>query len=465
MPFIPRTADSGGVSIATFGAIAGGQDCSAALQTCIDAVASAGGGTVFVPVGTWHYATGLVFPRSPVVNICGGNWRDSVLKYTGAGKAISFSVAAATVVDRLHWRNFFLDCGSSTATRGIELSCDADTNGFRWCRFENIVVWGAGVSGSIGWELDSVVVTQIDTCFSRGWGSGWHTSDSGIRCSQILFNNCTAQECDTGWSIENEARSLRMIQCRNEGNGSTPVTRAFHFDGAGLTNVSADHTLIGCETEDEYTDADFRFDNCHGITMIGGGPGTNATGDGIVLNNSSQCNLAGLNIRPHEASEKKAVKFTGNSVGNTVIGKYESDADTTDAQRWARIQFDSGSELNNVQLKFDGGGETPLIVRRGGLALSHSVLTGTSSVDYRSPGTFLCDASGGAFTTTLSSIGSRPYTAGARFTFKKIDSSANTVTIDGSGSETIDGATTKTLTAQWQSITIEAGATGAWYVV
>lgn len=47
-----------------------------------------------------------------------------------------------------------------------------------------------------------------------------------------------------------------------------------------------------------------------------------------------------------------------------------------------------------------------------------------------------------------------------RITIKKIDSSANAVTADGSGAETIDGAATKSTTTQWASFELvsEGGA-------
>jgi len=63
----------------------------------------------------------------------------------------------------------------------------------------------------------------------------------------------------------------------------------------------------------------------------------------------------------------------------------------------------------------------------------------------------LCDATAGAFTITLpTAVGNRD----KRFIIKKIDSSTNTVTIDGNGAETIDGVATKILQYQYQSIDI-----------
>ena len=62
----------------------------------------------------------------------------------------------------------------------------------------------------------------------------------------------------------------------------------------------------------------------------------------------------------------------------------------------------------------------------------------------------LCDASSGAFTVTL------PPAANGKIVYniKKIDSSGNIVTIDGDGSETIDGDLTVALTAQYESIPV-----------
>lgn len=73
----------------------------------------------------------------------------------------------------------------------------------------------------------------------------------------------------------------------------------------------------------------------------------------------------------------------------------------------------------------------------------------SASSDYtigEGDGVILCDATSAAFTVTL------PKAAmfkGREFDVKKIDASANTITIDGDGSETIDGAATASLAAQW----------------
>jgi hypothetical protein len=73
----------------------------------------------------------------------------------------------------------------------------------------------------------------------------------------------------------------------------------------------------------------------------------------------------------------------------------------------------------------------------------------------------LCDATSAAFTVTLPAAAS---STGVVFYIKKIDSSANAVTIDGNGSETIDDATTQLLSSQYDCLTVHCDGT-EWYII
>jgi hypothetical protein len=73
--------------------------------------------------------------------------------------------------------------------------------------------------------------------------------------------------------------------------------------------------------------------------------------------------------------------------------------------------------------------------------------------------TLLVDASGAARVITLPAA-----TARRIYVVKKIDSSGNTVTIDGNASETIDGALTKVLSAQYASVMIQSDGTN-WHIL
>lgn len=73
--------------------------------------------------------------------------------------------------------------------------------------------------------------------------------------------------------------------------------------------------------------------------------------------------------------------------------------------------------------------------------------------------TVLVDATAAARTITLPTAASAKWRI---YTIKKIDASLNTVTIDGDGAETIDGAATQLLLVQYQSITIQSDGAEWW---
>lgn len=79
--------------------------------------------------------------------------------------------------------------------------------------------------------------------------------------------------------------------------------------------------------------------------------------------------------------------------------------------------------------------------------------------------TVLVDATAGNRLITLPSAASA-FSAGVGriYNIKKIDSSANTVTVDGNGDETLDGEATLVLVEQYQSVTIQSNGS-AWSVL
>lgn len=97
----------------------------------------------------------------------------------------------------------------------------------------------------------------------------------------------------------------------------------------------------------------------------------------------------------------------------------------------------------------------------GGIVPVVPTLTTTATLTAASASTQLANATGGAFTINLPTAASA---SGLPFNIKKIDSSANAVTIDPSGGELIDGAATLDLTVQWQSAQIQSNGT-AWYLL
>jgi hypothetical protein len=75
----------------------------------------------------------------------------------------------------------------------------------------------------------------------------------------------------------------------------------------------------------------------------------------------------------------------------------------------------------------------------------------------------LAKTAGSAFTATLPEAASVP--RGHEKVFKKIDASANDLTVSRAGTDTIDGANTKVLGAQYDYLRIVSDGVSAWHVV
>jgi hypothetical protein len=71
------------------------------------------------------------------------------------------------------------------------------------------------------------------------------------------------------------------------------------------------------------------------------------------------------------------------------------------------------------------------------------------------------NATSGAITVTLPKVAE---CKGKMIVIKKTDASANAVTVDGNGSETIDGATTNALSSQYDSVSLMSDGT-QWLIV
>jgi hypothetical protein len=103
---------------------------------------------------------------------------------------------------------------------------------------------------------------------------------------------------------------------------------------------------------------------------------------------------------------------------------------------------------------WDGVAHRPLITG----AVASVTASATLGADVQAA---LFDATSAGITATLPTAAAM---SGRRLALKKIDASTNTVVIDGASAETIDGATTKTLTAQYDAVEILSNGS-AWHIL
>jgi hypothetical protein len=96
-----------------------------------------------------------------------------------------------------------------------------------------------------------------------------------------------------------------------------------------------------------------------------------------------------------------------------------------------------------------------------GLRLAQRTDTGATVTVTTSDITVFCDATGAAQTANLPAASSM---TGQILILKKIDSSANTVTLDPNSTETIDGSSTLVLSNQGDGVAIQSNGSN-WYIV
>ncbi len=138
-------------------------------------------------------------------------------------------------------------------------------------------------------------------------------------------------------------------------------------------------------------------------------------------------------------------------------------ADTLEGQN-ASFYLDNANHIGNLPASsFANITTTNITIKNNTLAEGSIIFSGITSVSttYTIPTNIRLvkgDASGGAFTETLPDA--TTLIAGHHIKIIKTDSSVNSITLDGFGSQSINGSLTKILRATGQVITVESTGTG-----
>jgi hypothetical protein len=362
---------------------------------------------------------------------------------------------------------------------------------------------GFGASGSVG--AQSFAPVEIGTATPGAF---------------VLTIGSSSSTDWRGWTIENIALTDRSATQDQAGGG----IRLQRMNGTVLDNVAIHNFRAGTAVEmtgDVTGNPQYSvirnpnwFNNLRGLhqvtrssdTMIYGGKvwGTTTTAvprvGSVGLDLQHSCKVYGTSVQYHEtdiritgqanrimaAVETSTTGGAGGAVGVDVLSGAADNlimVDAANAYTTTQVYVRSGA-LRTMVLGYantsgsvgaaaiiDEGTDTLILDATHGLRLGRAMhlpirtVTATATLG-DSDHTVLVDATAGAVTINLPNptTSSGVHRKRRVYVIKKIDASANAVTVDPAGTQQIDGVTTRQLTAQWAAMRVQEH-DAAWYLI
>jgi hypothetical protein len=407
-------------NVRTWGAVGDGvADDTAFIQAAINALPAAGG-VVYSPPGTYLISAALTPPAKPVI-------------FQGAGRE-------ATIL------------GFSTAIVAFSVTSDQKYS------FRDFQIRGTGIAGQIGFDFGaavagakSVEITCVDVT-SAG------TVEKFVRTTAATVPTAFVNDCNVSLAALAGARFwdgpgqifAKNVSASAEG-GFSGNPNLFAVNCRFSTRRSGALGTSQCFGVDFNREAVVLIDNiAGGVTSAFIGCTFRATLSPLRLldltASSGNVTVQGCDF---SGFADEAIRIA--AIGCLIIGNRNCPVTEIAPADGNRYSGNNGFEELSTII-----GATSIVENEQ--TRQTTTTPYTVAVTDR---TLLIDATAGAKIVDL------PLAAEAKWrilTIKKIDASGNTVTIDGSGGETIDDAATKVLTVQYQSIRIQSDGTEWWVI-
>ena len=290
------------------------------------------------------------------------------------------------------------------------------------------LVAGSGIGITTNAGADTITFTNTATPISTFLGLT--DTPSSFTAKKLLRVNSTATALEYVGLMDSTNKNTVL--------GGGTAGALLNPGGGGTSN-----TLIGEDTgNDVTTGANNTLGGYNCGNNLASGSRNAAWGSNIVINTSAAgCVAIGDNINMNAAALTGAIAIGKDN------GQSTSNYDFTVASYSRQI----------IQSNMDTG-----IFRITG-QLQHTTVHQVATYTAAKENVITCDASSGAFSINLPPVAT---SAHRTYTIKKIDATANAVTVDGNAAETIDGATTFSLSTQYDFVTVQCNAAGTtWSII
>jgi hypothetical protein len=447
------------------------------IQQALDAAHAAGGGVVLLKVGVYRISKRLRIYSKTILQGEGQFATEIQSTNSGPGQTITRGgMLYGLDVANVAVRDLSIKGVGKTGTScyGVFFDISAARN-VPHILFSNVRVYELAGDGI---KLNKPILTSFDNVrIDHATGDGFIVSTG----TSTDFFECYAGGCDqAGFHLE------AMTYCTLQGTGSESNGLSYWCDDSKNIAFLAPGGEDSRDVSASYPGTHFKLSGGNSISILSG----YARGFDHGADSGNKCYLdisgskdvwiaafrgtAASSLPPTKTykigggatvyfvaesfEDPAGVGASGSPVLELAAGQLIIKANSAAGHgRWAmglrddstddfHIYYDGANRRSSIRLNqatgaivFGGAQESPIAMKTGAYTL-----TGTDSI-------IAAEATLAGFTVTLpTAVG----IAGRRYTIKKIDSSANGVTIGTTSSQTIDGDTTKTLTAQHQSLTV-----------
>jgi len=473
-----RMIDGADFNVLDYGADPNGvADSTAALQAAIDAAelyAEAniyGSAVVHFPNGRYKISSSLIIDRNNITLSSGrrgatieGTTAIDCLIITGTisqtvqyvqVKGLRFGGATTTSFIKTSWTEYLNieDCAFASGAIGIEMSTTASEYDIK-PKIENCIFYGTatGIKGGETRVADAIInqnyfqnntVAAIQAGYFDGCQITYNKvfydpsltsyASKGLDIFKVIYGKIEGNDI-----FETRGHGIRIGSPRSTSIVGNTIVKSGAASGAAALSFyeyDASLTTIGNTVYDN------KIDRCYGYGILS----EDTDNLEIAFNQIYACGFSGT----YAASD--SIQLV--DCDNTKIRYNEMDGNSTaryyiymDGSANTVIEDNAVSNHVNADV-FRVNSPTTRFMSEQRLL----IISSTSTITYADDGAIV-DASSGAVTINLPSANTM--TPGQEFFFIKSDSSGNAVTIDPASSQTINGATTYALSAQYNKVTL-----------